>query len=663
VEINVKEIINQISLIAERFTTVIQQKTNSTKLLDWICLHGWDTSDTKTYSIIAKQALLNAVIRQCFPNLTLFKTPFDFVTASDGLVGNVQKSGQESKSFNFWGDLYSKLIPQPYRRRSGQFWTDEHIAEWMVTWLLQFQPMSLNDVGCGAGNFLIKAAQQLGQNGQRTELYGFDMSPVLLNVARATFSSKLLATPKLDMRDYLHSSIPPDAKAVICNPPYTRHHHIPPNVKDLLQIYLKRKFNLTTSRKATMAFYFLLKIISEMTDGAHAAVIVPMEVLDAVYGKIGKYVLRHYTVLSAIVHFSKDMNAFHKVDVGASILLFRKGYEKNNLIRHVMLRNLPTTNELLECLDASDSREFDFGSVVIKPQNELEKISKWFSITSPATDVKKWEQTGFVVPLKSLAKVMRGIATGANEFFALSTQEVAQKKLSPYVVPTIQRNREIQDILLDEQAWESLSNERKRVWLLYLNGKNVKRDEAISAYLGEGESRGYHHRSLVQTRKKWFFMEQRDIPPIFFTILTRGNPRFILNKAGVRPLNMFSLIYPNIHIVNKNCTEILWALLNSKFTISRLHSVSRTYGGNTLKVEPRELDNLPVINPLAMTDGTQSKMRELIDKYYHHRNGTMFLKEIDALVDKLLYSGPVVQYPLSVPVQLQLMEKIQRRYE
>jgi len=100
----------------------------------------------------------------------------------------------------------------------------------------------------------------------------------------------------------------------------------------------------------------------------------------------------------------------------------------------------------------------------------------------------------------------------------------------------------------------------------------------------------------------------------------------------------------------------LWVLLNSTFSLSRLHSVSRTYGGNTLKVEPRELDNLPVINPLALPDEFRQRIRALIDDFYRHRDVPVLVRETDALIDTLLNSETVPQYRSSLPMQLQLLE-------
>jgi adenine-specific DNA-methyltransferase len=651
-----KTLMEHLDTIATDYLRRIQQRSDDAEIIAWSELHGWDPLDRESHRLLTRQALLNAMIRQTFPALTFYRTPFDFARAPDMLVRRIWEVAQRSHAFNFWGELYSSLIPQPHRRRVGQFWTDECIADWMVAWLLQFRPRLLVDVGCGAGNFLIKAAQYPQKANHVTQLHGFDVSPLLLNVTQAAFAAAQLPLPELTVKNYLESSLPADADAIICNPPYTRHHHIASDVKDRLQRFFIATFNIVISRKATMAFYFLMKLIAEMPEGAHAAIIVPMEVLDARYGDAAKRVLCHQTVLSAIIHFSREMNAFHNVDVGASILLFRKGYERDNLVRHVTLKAVPTTGELLSCLGALESMELPFGSLVIQRQSELLNIPKWYGIATASPEIKKWEQTGLVVPLKALAKVVRGIATGANEFFALPTQEVRRQSLEPYVVRTIQRNREIQDIILDEAAWQALSNEGKRVWLLYLNGENRNRHPALSAYLAEGETKGYHHRSLVQTRKQWYFMEQREVPAIFFTILTRGNPRFILNKAGVRPLNMFSLLYPNRYVLKGDCIEHLWVLLNSTFSLSRLHSVSRTYGGNTLKVEPRELDNLPVINPLALSDEFRQRLRELIDGFYRHRDAIVLVRETDALIDTLLNSETVPPYRSPLPIQLQLFE-------
>lgn len=664
-----KELVKQVDVFAQDWLPLPQQHDES--IVAWAHLHGWDAAEPEFQRLLVRQALFNSAICQTVPNIKhdAFATPLDLlrIKAPSALVDAIQEVIQRFQftSFNVWGELYSTLIPQSRRRHIGQFWTNEQIAEWMVGWLLQFRPHHLADIGCGAGNFLLKATEYLEKGGGVTKLHGYDVSPLLLNATLAAFLTlpksgrdERGTLPGLVVQDYLEESLPIGVDAVICNPPYTRHHHVAPELKDKLQRLFKTEFRLDVSRQGTLAFYFLLKLIAEMPDGAPAAVIVPMETVDARYGQAARRILCQYTTLDAIIHFSPQMNAFRKVDVGASILLFKKGYQKQHQVRHLALNALPTTAELLASLAEKRlaKRDLAFGSLVVQPQDELMDTAKWFSIATPPSSTATWEKSGLVVPLKALAKVVRGIATGANQFFALSTAKVEQLSLQPYVVRTLQRNREVQDIILAEADWQTLSDEGKCVWLLYLNGEDATKHPSVLAYLAEGEALGYHQRSLVQTRRKWYAMEQRDVPAIFFTILTRGNPRFILNRAGVRPLNMFSLIYPNRYIMEANATELLWVLLNSSFSLSRLHSVSRTYGGNTLKVEPRELDNLPVINPLALPNDIQQKIRGWIRDFYHHRQTVELLHRIDALVENLLITETTSRSHSSLPVQLRLLQ-------
>jgi len=94
---------------------------------------------------------------------------------------------------------------------------------------------------------------------------------------------------------------------------------------------------------------------------------------------------------------------------------------------------------------------------------------------------------------------------------------------------------------------------------------------------------------------------------------------------------------------------------NSNFSLSQLHSVSRTYGGNTLKVEPRELDNLPVVNPLALSDNVRQEIKRWIADFYRHRQTSVLMHQVNGLVERLL-SGSADTQPSRLPIQLRLLE-------
>ncbi len=633
---------------------------NNAELSSWASLHGWNLDTQEDRVLIVRQAALNRMIQALVPEIRarVFPTPLDClqVELPKTLLTSVRDGLNENgKRLVFWGELYNLLIPQAKRRALGHFWTDDNIAKLMVSWLLETTPKRLTDIGCGTGNFLLAQQDVFKQ----TARCGIDISPLLLNVALATHylhTRDLSTAPQLIAADFIDNDSLATSDAVICNPPYTRHHDILPNVKDKLQNQLMYAYHLKIPRQGTLAFYFLLKIISDLPIGARAAVIVPMQVLDARYGKVAKQILCSHTQLTAMIHFSPQLNAFHKVDVGATILFFQKGYEQHNTFRHLMLDVIPDATTALETLYSSVQGTVPIGHVTTESQDNLVDAPKWFSF---ATKQAKpfLPQNGLVVPLKQLARVVRGIATGANDFFTLTENQVAEFRLREYVVRTIHRNREIQDLYLDEARWRALATAGKRVWLLYLNGENRADNPSLAAYLAAGERLGYQKRSLVQTRRFWYEMEKREIPSILFTILTRGNPRFILNRAGVRPINMFSLLYPNSALVRANAIELLWALLNSNYSLSQLHSISRTYGGNTLKVEPRELDNLPVVNPLALSKERRSAIQHCVSQFYKHDNPKIFQGEIDQIIEQTLSEANEFAIQNDLPMQLQLLEK------
>lgn len=602
-------------------------------LTRWAALHGW-APDADGAALVARQAVLEAIAREVVPGLVAhaFPTPLPSVGLPDGLVrafGDAARR-REVEPFNFWGALYTRAIPQKSRRQLGQFWTSAEVADWMTGWLLEGEPSTLLDVGCGAGNFLLSARGRT----ESVSLSGLDVSPHALNLATAAHLDRGRPVPALFTCDFLRKPLPRGAEAVVCNPPYTRHHDIAPDTKDAMQAFFRIRLRLDVSRQGTLALFFLLKLIAEMQEGVRAAVIAPMEVVDARYGQAARVALLRYTALDAMIHFAPQMSAFHKVDVGATILLFTKGGVPQP-IRHLTLHKLPDTASLLDALRERAPRDLPFGRLEMQSPEELVGVRKWFHIARNGVPTVP---EGRAVVLGTLAKVMRGIATGANDFFALSNDEVRLRRLEPYVVRTLQRNREARGLVFGPDEWAALRTEGRRVWLLYLNRTELDAP-ALRAYVAEGEREGYHRRSLVRTRRAWYLMEQREVPSLFFTILTRGNPRFIWNAAGVRPLNMFSCVYPHRSVQEAGLAEALWALLNSTFCRERLAQVSRTYGGNTLKVEPRELDQLPVPDLLRMSRPLREQLQTLARRLTTAPYDEVGWDQVDALVARAIRDG------------------------
>ena len=110
-------------------------------------------------------------------------------------------------------------------------------------------------------------------------------------------------------------------------------------------------------------------------------------------------------------------------------------------------------------------------------------------------------------------------------------------------------------------------------------------------------------------------MEQRDPAQIYFTYLSRKRSRFIYNQTDALALNVFLCIYP-VPTISRNETMLkaLLAVLNSLVAKDSLRHVGRSYGGDTIKIEPREMDRLPVLNPLKLAKSERETLAQLMDE-------------------------------------------------
>lgn len=187
---------------------------------------------------------------------------------------------------------------------------------------------------------------------------------------------------------------------------------------------------------------------------------------------------------------------------------------------------------------------------------------------------------------------MRGIATGSNEFFFLTAQQVEEIGIpKEFLKRAVGRTKDATESVLTLKDIEELEKKNRPTYLLSINGHD-KFPKAISNYLKIGEELGLPSRSLIQQRKPWYKMEKRQVPLLLFAYLGRGNTRFIKNDAGVLPLTGFLCVYPIYD--DKEYINNLWQALNHPDTLENLKLVGKSYGSGAIKVEPGNLNKLPI---------------------------------------------------------------------
>jgi hypothetical protein len=234
---------------------------------------------------------------------------------------------------------------------------------------------------------------------------------------------------------------------------------------------------------------------------------------------------------------------------------------------------------------------------------------------------------GFKFHLNDFANVMRGIATGSNEFFFLTAQQVKEIGIpKEFLKRAVGRTKDATESVLTLKDVEALEKENRPTYLLSINGQE-NYPKSIKDYLKVGEEMGLPTRSLIQQRKPWYKMEKRQVPPLLFAYLGRRNTRFIKNEAGVLPLTGFLCVYPIYD--DKEYIDNLWQALNHPDTLENLKLVGKSYGSGAIKVEPGNLNKLPIPEhivsqfnlkrPYKDTDGQLEIFREPKVKYVADR--------------------------------------------
>jgi len=547
------------------------------------------------------------------------------------------------------GALYTSWVPQGARRTLGQFWTPSPIAQLMTRWAIQSPDDYVLDPTFGSGVFLLAALnwlQHLGAATASLQVAGVELSPLvflmgLVNVLLHCPDVQLclqwgdflvpkrepLAVLKEPVATYAvgarQISLPgletvaPTAflnqfDAIVCNPPYTRHHHLPEAYKSSWAAAMKREYGIQLSRFSSLFAYFFVQAARMLAPTGRMAFITPAAVFEASYSRQVKTFIRQQLHLRAIVTFDEALSVFEGVDTAGCITLVEgAGTPAADTFTFIQVRKWPGPEPVLQAIEQRDAVTADWGTSRKVALSELQPRRKWTII---GLENGRFDDE-HLVPLSNIARIMRGIATGANDFFVLSDSEVAEWGLEQANLrPVLTKTREAPGYTFSQADFDRLGRGGKKRWLLYLT-EPVTPSTHEARYIRHGEARGLHERSLVKTRPFWYAMEQRDPAPIYFTYLSRKRSRFIYNRADVLALNVFLCIYP-IPAISRNETMLkaLLAVLNSLFAKDSLRYVGRTYGGDTIKVEPREMDRLPILNPVKLATSERERLADLFDQ-------------------------------------------------
>lgn len=467
---------------------------------------------------------------------------------------------------------YAGVVGLEHRKRFAQFFTPEVIADFMARWVLDGRKKAdVLEPAFGLGAF----SRSLFKQNPKVRVVGYEADATIYNYAAenvAQAGSDVL----LYNEDYLRASWEDKYDGIICNPPYLKFHDydnasLVPLVNEQLGIRLNGFTNLYT--------LFLLKSISQLRDGGRMAYIVPSEFLNSDYGVEVKRALLRSGVLRHVVVVDFTQCAFDDALTTACILLCHK----DGSLSEVRFSHVSDVGQL----QASLADYSAWAADQLKPE------TKWKQYYEGARSA----DYRHLVPFSTFAKVSRGIATGANDYF---TFRESKKEL--YGIPErclmrcVCHSTDVHGLFFTDDDFQRLSHSDKVVYLF--NGRADGEDEHVRGYISLGEETGADKRYLTASRKPWYAIENRKPSPIWVSVFNRKGLRFVRNIAGVSNLTTFHCVY-DAGVVD---IDVLFGYLVTNVAKEIFMDNSRQYGNGLVKFEPNDLNKGKAVDLRLLTE-------------------------------------------------------------
>lgn len=483
-------------------------------------------------------------------------------------------------------------------REKGQFWTPDWVAEAMVAYVLGVETDHVFDPAAGAGAFLLAAKRAAASANRCIRLLGTELDPHALHQARgAGLSEEDLKG--IEIRDFVLNGPERRFSAIVANPPYIRHHRIREDTKAALKLLTKSIVGKALDGRTGYHIFFFIKALERLAPGGRLAFIMPADTCEGIFANtLWKWVMDSYR-LEAVVTFAHEATPFPKVDTNALIFMITAAPPAPRFAWCRCKESSPDALKIWVERGFPDTEN----SVLSSIQRDL--------VEGYETGLSRPRQDRHLGPvLGDFAKTVRGIATGGNEFFFLTKEQVMELGIPlEYTVRAIGRTRDIEGDEITPRALRKLEDAGRPTYLLSLDGR--PEDEfppAIRTYLKKGVKLEMNQRALIKQRRAWYKMESREIPPFLFAYLGRRSARFIRNRANVVPLTGFLCVYPKTR--GRDAAEKIWRLLSHPDTLANLHRVAKSYGSGAIKVEPRALERVPLSEKALLDSGLASIPQE-----------------------------------------------------
>lgn len=472
------------------------------------------------------------------------------------------------------GEAFARLRSPVERRPLGATYTPLSIVDAMVAWAATHAvPDRVIDPGVGSARFLVAAARAFSH----ATLLGLEVDPLAALTARASLAAAGFATrARVTLADYRSASIASiSGKTLfIGNPPYVRHHLIPPEWKDWLVKEAKERGH-TASQLSGLHVHFFLATLIHGKQGDYGALITAAEWLDVNYGKLVRELFLGQLGGEAIIVVEPTARPFPDAATTAAITLFGLGTGPKS----IKLSRVENIADLAEGMHR--------GALVRRERLVAER--RWTPLLRNARVVP-----GGYVELGELCRVHRGAVTGANKIWIAGKHSTYLP--SRVLFPSVTKAR---DLFRAGTALTDADKLRRVIDIPEdLDVLPAEELRAVEAFLKWARSMGADRGYVARHRRAWWSVGLRTPPPIMATYMARRPPAFVENHVSARYINIAHGLYPREPMERPTIVRLARYL-----AIASQTAEGRTYAGGLMKFEPREMERILVPHPELLEAG------------------------------------------------------------
>lgn len=521
----------------------------------------------------------------------------------------------------------------------GQFETPLDVADLLLGFALHKATDRVLDPACGEGTLLQRArAWQTWLAPSAHDLLPDSLVGVELDEQRARRAGQDVPAAKIIHANFftLQPGAPALFDAVVGNPPYARGQSLgaieTPGPRQLLlfpaeneaagsgrlPLFSTHLAELLGGRSNLYA-HFLVQATAFVREGGRLAFVVPNAWLDTAYGLALKQFLLDHFRLQAIVESSVE-RWFDAARINTCLLLLEKcgnpQRRRNNLVHlarlqqplHALLppaddyRRFIESEQVVRRLLPGHSLSTAEAVVQVVTQKTLRPADKWgIALRMPAF-LRKTHERPSLAPLERWAALERGYTTGANEFFYLTPQAIAQWEIEPqFRLPLLKSLRGRDRLRLDR--------EDSRLQVLLIPPDAALHGTAVAEYIAWGAAQGFGQRTTCAARPVWYSLDKQEASPL---VLPKGvwqRHAAPLLLGGLAVDQQLYQVYPAPDVSLLAAA----ALLNSAWFALQAELHGRvSFGKGLLWLAAYELEQVPLPDPRHLALGTLAQLEEAI---------------------------------------------------